>query len=378
MKKIRMLLLVFVCIALVVPGSGAEKNAVSTARIVDPTASFFDITARRAELGSATNPRLLDALKDKSGCLSAEQPQPPTGRMIIPHHYLQGSNGPVNPLEKPATEPYHKLQDAVTRGAGRYLATGDHAEAVCVAKVLATWAAAKALLNYTREESSQAWYQVEWTLGSVSLAYSVVQSDPSIPRDQRKLILAWLHNVAEYMFDQDKDRDATKENNHAYGRALDATSVGILTGDEALYRRGLEQYVRAIAQMNPDGSFPLEMARHENALWYQSFALAPLAMVAELANRQGVDLYDLKVNGHSFSDAVNFLVTASAQPEQMKKYALETQTFSLYSGKAPPGWLEFWARRHPGAPWDELLTKPLFDSNLGGSTTLFAAPAKAK
>lgn len=378
MNKAEILSLVLLCAAFPLHSGVAEKKSDEQLKVNDPAASFLDLKARRRELAAATNPRLLDALKDKSGCVGSEQPAPPTGRMKIPHHYLDGSNGPVNPQEKIATEPYRKLQDAVTRGAGRFVATGDHAEAVCVANLLANWAAAKALLNYSSGDSSQAWYQVEWTLGSVSLAYSVVQSDSSIPPDERKAILAWLHNVTEYMFEQDENRDPGKENNHAYWRAMDAASVGILTGDNTLYRRGLAQYVRAIAQMNPDGSLPLEMARHENALSYQSFALAPLAMIAELASRQGVDLYGLHVNGHSFSDGVNFLVLASAKPELMKKYASETQSFSLYSGKAPPAWLEFWARMHPGAPWDELLTKPLFDSNLGGNTTLYAAPAKAK
>jgi poly(beta-D-mannuronate) lyase len=378
MKKAKTLLLILVCTALPFHSAAAEKKTDEQLKVNDPAASFLDLAARRRELAAVTNPRLLDALKDKSGCLGSEQPTPPAGRMKIPHHYLEGSNGPVNPQEKIATEPYRELQNTVTRGAGRYLATGDPAEASCVANLLANWAAAKALLNYSSGDSSQAWYQVEWTLGSVSLAYSVVQSDASISPDRRKAILAWLHNVTEYMFDQDENRDPGKENNHAYWRAMDATSVGILTGDDALYRRGLAQYVRAIAQMNPDGSLPLEMARHENALSYQSFALAPLAMIAELASRQGVDLYALHVNGHSFSDGVNFLVLASAKPELMKKYASETQSFSLYSGKAPPAWLEFWARRHPGTPWDALLTKPLSDSNVGGNTTLYAAPAKAR
>ena len=299
--------------------------------------------------------------------------------MNIPHHYLSGSNGPVNPAEATATAPYRKLNDVVTFGAGRYVASGDSAQAVCVANLLAQWAAAKALLDYTSQESSQAWFQVEWTLSSISLAWSIVRTDPAIPASQRAQIEQWMHNVTEYMFSQDPHPgDPARENNHYYWRALCAAAVGILTSDNELYRRGLAQYARAIGQMNPDGSLPLEMARHENALHYQSFALAPLVMIAELARRQGVDLYGLRVNGHTIDDAVDFLMRASADPTLVKKYASEPQTFSLVSDEKPPAWLEFWAARHQGKIWTELLTTPLVDPNLGGNATLYAAPAESK
>lgn len=369
-------LLLFFLLSFLSCAAFSEKDPLAVAKVTDPNASFFDVSARRAELASATNPRVLIALRDKAGCIDAEQSAPPNGRMVIPHHYLVGSNGPINPAEAPATEPYRKLQNAVSRGAGRYLVTGESAEAVCVANLLTNWAQANALLDYSAKESSQAWYQVEWTLGSISLAWSVVQTDKAIPAAQRAAILAWMHKVTTYMFDQNPNDDPARENNHAYWRALSAASVGILTADNALYRRGLQQYARALAQLNPDGSLPLEMARHENALHYQSFALAPLSMIAQLASRQGLDLFSLRLNGHSFADGVGFLVNASMRPEMMKAYAAEPQSYNLLTDKNPPAWLELWVRNHPAKVWDDLIAKPLFDSNLSGNLTLFIAPAK--
>jgi poly(beta-D-mannuronate) lyase len=369
--------IIFFALTLAVPLSIAEKDPFAIATIADPTASFINVTTRRAELAHATTPRVVEALSWKSGCVNSERPAPPIGRMIIPHHYLSGSYGPINPQENIATAPYRKLQAAVTDGASRYVATGDPAEAVCVANLLTQWAAANALLDYSYTESSQAWYQVEWTLSSISLAWSVVETDSAIPATQRAAILNWMHKVTEYMFDQDPHPDDhARENNHAYWRALCATSVGILTSDEKLYRRGVAQYVRAIGQMNSDGSLPLEMARHENALHYQSFALAPLVMIAELASRQGIDLYSLRVNGHTISDAVEYLVRASADLSLVKKYAFEPQTFSLFSSKKPPAWTEFWAARHPGKPWADIVTAPLVDSAIGGDATIYAAPVQ--
>jgi poly(beta-D-mannuronate) lyase len=386
LAKISMHLRSFVALFLLTLGVSlcpAQKDPYAKATIADPSASFLDVSARRAELAHATTPRLLEALSRKSSCVTSEQPAPPPGVMFIPRHYLSGSNGPINPQENIATAPYRKLEEAVSNGASRYVATGDSAEAVCMANLLARWAAANALLDYSFQESSQAWYQVEWTLSSVSLAWSVVQTDPAITAAQRAAILSWMRKVTEYMFNQDpRPGDSARENNHAYWRALCATSVGILASDDKLYRRGLAQYVRAIGQINPDGSFPLEMARHENALHYQSFALAPLVMIAELAWRQGIDLYSPRVNGHTIDDAVDFLVRASADPRLVKKYASEPQTFSLFSNEEPPAWTEFWAARFPGKPpsepWTGLLTRPLVDSAIGGNATIYVAPAQTK
>lgn len=366
-------------LSLCLPLCIAQKAPYAKATVTNPSASFLDVAARRSELANATTPRVAEALSWKTGCTNSDQPAPPAGRMIIPHHYLSGSNGPINPAENIATAPYRKLNDVVSNGASRYVATGDSAQAVCISSLLARWAAANALLDYSFQESSQAWYQVEWTLSSVSLSWSVVQTDTNIPTMQRAAILAWMYQVTEYMLDQDPHPgEPARENNHAYWRALCATSVGILTSDNDLYRRGLAQYVRAIGQINPDGSLPLEMARHENALHYQSFALAPLVMIAELARRQGIDLYSLRVNGHTISDAVDFLVRASANPGLIKQHASEPQAFSLFSNETPPAWTEFWAARNPGKPWTELLTAPLVDSTIGGSATIYAAPAQAK
>ena len=371
------LLAIALALTLAFAPCAAGKKPSATMVVRNPSASFLNIGARRAELAHATTPRIVQALSWKGDCVNAEQPAPPVGRMVIPHHYLSGSNGPINPDEAKATLPYRNLQKVVSDGAARYVVTGDSAEAVCVANLLSKWAAAKTLLDYSYQESSQAWYQVEWTLSSVSLGWSVVGSDPAIPAAQRAAILKWMHRVTETMFEQDP-HPGERENNHAYWRALCATSVGILTSDNSLYQRGLAQFARAMGQMNSDGSFPLEMARHENALHYQSFALAPLVMIAELAARQGVDLYSLRENGHTISDAVDFLVRASADPKLVKKYASEPQSFSLFSGERPPAWIEFWAARFPGKPWSDLLTTPLYDSTIGGDTTIYAAPAQSR
>ena len=43
-----------------------------------------------------------------------------------------------------------------------------------------TWAQAGTLLDYDSKESSQAWYQVEWTLSAIAIDESVLVNEPSL------------------------------------------------------------------------------------------------------------------------------------------------------------------------------------------------------
>jgi poly(beta-D-mannuronate) lyase len=52
------------------------------------------------------------------------------------------------------------------------------------------------------------------------------------------------------------------------------------------------------------------MERHEMAVHYQSFAIEPLVMIAELASRQGIDLYGYQKHGRSLKSAVAFFEAA--------------------------------------------------------------------
>jgi hypothetical protein len=144
-------------LTLVVCGLGGMAQAQS---VRDPNASFLDVPARRAELREVANPRLKAAIAALKPC-PAQTPAPPAGRMRVPMYYLNGSHGPVNPDYDVATALYTAMERTVAVAATRYAATGEPAEAQCVVQVLAAWAQAQALLDYSRRESAQAWFVVE-------------------------------------------------------------------------------------------------------------------------------------------------------------------------------------------------------------------------
>jgi poly(beta-D-mannuronate) lyase len=351
-------------------------HAQSKLIVHDPNASFINIPARRAALaGGITDPRLQQAIASAKSCSASPAPPPPPPGQDIPPHYLHDSHGPTNPAEHEAAEPYSKVQRVAALGANRYLLTGDPAEANCVVHILLPWARAHVMLNYDAKAQRQLWYESEWTIESLALSVSVIRGEPSLKPAERDEVIAWLHQAVKKLLDG-APGSITSRNNHFFFRGLAATAVGVISNDNELFQYGLATYATAIGELNPEGSFPLEMARHELAMHYQSFAVEPLVMIAELAARQGYIIFDLEENHHTLADAIGFLNRAIADPTIIKKYASEPQELNFDPGSTALAWLEFWNARNPSPNWAPYLTKPFFDDRLAGSTTLYAAPTK--
>ena len=345
--------------------------------VVKPRASFLDVAQRRTQLQNPSTPRLLAAIQNTRACTTDAPVDPPVGKIEIPRRYVSGGHGEVDPRESALSQPYYKIQRLAADGANRYLIGGDHHESACVLDALERWAAAGTLHNYDAEHDSQAWDQVGWTVASLSLSVSVIEEDENLNDTELRHVILWLHHVTEKLIAQRKKSGELRanENNLSYWRGLAATSVGILSSDDEMFTWGALQYQRAIGQLDKDGSWPLEMERKELALHYQSFALEPLVMIAELARRQGIDLYSLSVHGRSLGDAVTFLSNAIKDPRLAEKHSGSSQKIDLEADDFF-SWLEFWNARFGPSGLEIYLNHPWFASRLSGSTTLYAAPDK--
>ena len=341
--------------------------------VADPRASVVDVRSRQATLRSTTDPLLSAAIQGLRSCVATPFVAAPVGRMNIPHHYLSGSNGPINPAEAVATHVYQMFEKRITAGMNRYLATGSQAESACVLAQLDGWAQAHALLDYDRQESTQAWYQVEWTLSSAGITASVLVNDSTLDPIQKKRVIAWLDDVAHKDLSFEKPGDTN--NNHHYWRALAATAVGVTASDNALFSFGIKTYQEAIAEIDANGAFPKEMARHENATHYQGFALEPLILIAQFAAHQGIDLYGYQVHGHTLRDAIIFFGWAVDDPGLIKPYTTDAQTSHFGAGDFAA--FAFYAARFGigGLPPAivNALKNPTEDTRIGGSTTVMAA-----
>jgi len=298
-------------LAFLVAASAVTLHAQSKLTVRDPNASFLNIPARRAALPDATDLRLQQAISQVKSCSASPMPPPPPSGQDIPPHYLQDSHGPSNPAEREAAEPYSKVQRVAALGANRYLLTGDPAEANCVLHILLPWARARTMLDYDAKKQRQLWYECEWTIESLALSVSVIRGEPSLKPSERDEVIAWLHQAVKKLL-AGYPGSITSRNNHFFFRGLAAAAVGVISNDNELFQYGLATYATAIGELNPDGSFPLEMARHELALHYQAFAIKPLVMIAALAARQGYNIYPLEQNHQTLADAVAFLNRAIA------------------------------------------------------------------
>jgi poly(beta-D-mannuronate) lyase len=357
--------------------AGAETPFV----VKDPNASFLDVAARRQALQSTQIPLLRDTLANLKGCVGTPFPAPPPHGQDIPSRYKSGSHGELNPLEHQLSEPYYKIQEIAAQGADKYLAGGDPAEANCVIQALLPWVQDKAaLLDYSAKDDMVVWFQSTWTVASLSLSVSIIRSEPTLNTADRDRVIAWLRNAALKSVSESRGpTSGTSTNNHFFWRGLAATAAGVISGDNKLFAQGVRTYATAIAEMDDQGAFPDEMARHELAMHYQAFAIEPLVMIAELAYRQGLNIYPLEEHGHRLSDAVSFLARSLADPSIIRKYTHEAQQIDpdLQPGSALLSWTELWGARTGDPAWQRFIDKPYFDSRLAGSTTLFAAPAVA-
>jgi poly(beta-D-mannuronate) lyase len=354
-------------------GVALALTALANAQHVkDPHASVVDVALRQAALKASDDPVVRAAIKHLHSCLATPPVPPPAGRMIIPRHYLSGSNGPVNPAEAAATRIYASFEGRITAGMNQYLATGNRAESACALAQLDAWAQAGALLDYSRAESSQAWYQVEWTLSAAAITDSVLVNDLTLDAVQQKRVAGWLDSVAHKDISFEKPGDAN--NNHHYWRGLGAIAVGVLAQDDKLFRFGVDAYKQAIADIDSRGAFPKEMARHENAIHYQGFALQPLVLIAQFAARQGVDLYGYQSHGRKLLDAILFFGHAVDDPALVMPYTNDEQKTGFKPGDFAA--IAFYAARFgiEGLPSSvtAALETPVSSTRIGGSATILA------
>lgn len=352
--------------------------AISTAALtLDPRASFLDVVGRRAELQHTSDPRLKQAIASAGSCVNSPAVDPPVGPIVIPHHYLSGSHGPINPAEAEATRPYNVFERRVAAGANRYVIYGSATEARCALDALNLWAKAGALLDYDGKANTQSWFQAGWTLGSIAASTSILATNPSLNQEELRTVTRWLDTAAHKLLSWEPP-DAPGNNLH-YWRALAATAVGVIADDRKLFDFGCNTFREAVGEIDANGAFPREMQRHERSLHYQTFALAPLILIAEFAARQHVDLYAYSAHGRTLRDAIVFFGRAVDNPALLRTYTEDTQ--DMHFSPSDFAWAEFYLRRFGSTGLPPSITgalqQPTADTRIGGSTTVLAGSARA-
>src|SRR5580658_4233248 len=312
------------------------------------------------QLHSPWDDRAIAATDDPSQ-YRYECPAPPQFAKIIDAepYYTDSHASVVDPAKKAAYEkasegPTH-LGQAVGLAADAYLAKGSRAAAVCVYSLLD--AAAKADAWAGEMPHFQDVYIQNWMLSGTAIPYLKVRSSGAGTPQQDAEIQQWFRHLAERVqtyFDRGKGHPKTDAyNNHLYWAGLALAAEGVANNDQNAFLWGMATYYQGTGLIQSDGSLVAEMNRAGMALHYQLYALAPLIMLAELGEANGVDMYG--VNHGAIHRLVKFDLAALQDPAIIaKRTGVQQSTSAPYSGNEI-GWAVPYVKRFPDAQLSALV-----------------------
>jgi poly(beta-D-mannuronate) lyase len=344
------------------PSPGAETSA------RDPLRGPFDVEARRAIVGRRLSPP------------GAPRTIPPVHDVLGVSYYRDAQRSVVDPVLRDQNEAALRplrafVRDVVDLANGWLESTpAQSAYAESALARLDSWARAGALLGAVDPQGE---YEREWTLGALALAVLQVRAAPGLDPAVLARVTAWLASVARavqphYANPQRIDN----RNNHAYWSGLAVAAAGVCADDRELFRWGLTRARVGIAQVQRDGTLPLEMARGRLALHYHVFALAPLVMLAELATANGVALYD--EGDRAIARLAARVVEGLRDPQTFAAPAGDAQQFRAPPQAADLAWAEPYAARFPDPILARMIAaaRPLDDVRLGGNLTIAFGAAR--
>jgi poly(beta-D-mannuronate) lyase len=339
--------------------------------VADRDAGLFD-AHERARLLQATSDRTLrDAVEAAlaAPCEFAWDGSAVTYVGRIPRFYHDRE------AWREATRDLHAVEKTVGSLAAVVLASGERAQADRLVDLLATLAEQDALtrFHYTADEP-QAWYALEATLFALGLSYAVVRPFTRDRAAETARIEAWLARASRTHLAVDRQL----WNNHYYRRALHAAAIGVVAGDDELFRFGVSAVHNALAELEPDGTFPQEVARGARALHYQNYALLYLVPIMQLAARQGYPLWDLAPAGRTIHDAVQVTLDLLADPRLVRRHARREQDLSFMGQAQYFAWMEIFNAQFRDARIETFVRpyRPVWSrSSIGAATLYFYEPA---
>jgi len=213
-------------------------------------------------------------------------------------YYIDSHHSVIDPvLKKRYDDSVAGIDDfsrAIVKAADVFQTTGSRAAAECVVTLLAGAAKEKVLAGTM--ESYQGTYVQGWALGAYAVAYLKVRGSSVVTPSAAKDITKWIKKLADdnedyYDGKRRKGKDNDSYNNHLYWAGFAITAAAIANNDRGLLRWGVDAYKQGVRDIRDDGTLPLEMDRGQRALHYHLYALAPLVMIAEFGEVNGIDLY---------------------------------------------------------------------------------------
>jgi poly(beta-D-mannuronate) lyase len=321
----------------------------------------FDVEARRAVAGAALP--------------EARPPTPiaPVRDVIGVHYYIDAANSIIDENLLLQNERAFATLRAYERGVVA-LANGwvrsrpaRASYAVLALDALDAWARADALLGASNRQGG---HERKWSLAALALAYLEIRDAPGLAVEPRRRVVAWLSRIAGVVV-LENDGPPVVMNNHAYWAGLAVALAAVAADDHRLFAWGMERARMGLAQVQPDGTLPLEMARRKRALHYHAFAAAALVLLAELAAANGITLYD--ENDRALQRLVERVVTGYVDARVFADRAGAVQDVTGPPTGGELAWAEVYCARFDEPTLAAWIAgaRPLEDPRLGDLTLLF-------
>ncbi len=206
----------------------------------------------------------------------------PTHSIIDPQRMKAYTESSGPPKEAAAT---------IVKEADRFRFTGSRAAAACTVSLLTQMAKSNALGGHM--SSSQAYYVQGWLAGAMAIAFLKVRESGAATPEQTHDIGVWLNRLGTSTRDwyDVAARKKPKGNNHLYWAGLQLCATAAVANDRKDLNWCVAAYKDGVGQIQQDGTLPLEMQRAGKALHYHLYALAPLVLIAEFGEVNGLPLY---------------------------------------------------------------------------------------
>jgi len=276
-------------------------------------------------------------------------------------YYVDSHHSVIDPVLKKRYEdsmaPIEGFSRDVVTAADAYRTKGSRSAAECVTSLLAGAATQKALTGSM--DGHQASYVQGWNLGSWAVAWLKVRSSGVASLEQSTGIRAWLKRLAEenrgYYEKKRQQHSTDAVNNHLYWAGFAISAAAIASDDYRLLEWGLDAYRHGARDIRDDGTLPMEMDRGQMALHYHLYALAPLVLLAEFGEANGVDLYAER--DYAIRRLVSRCVAGLQDPTFFERRTGVPQVTTPRIEAWEIGWAQPWLRRFPDPVISELLSK---------------------
>lgn len=265
---------------------------------------------------------------------------------------------------KEAIKPITQFENHLTNYANEYLRSGGASKrgSHCALNFLAEWAKEKTFLGPANDQGIAV---RKWTLSTLATSYAQISNDPTLSILKKWKVENWLRGIAvQTVKDYSSDHKISRRNNHLYWAAWSVAMTGAAINDPVLFRWGMAQGQRGLAEIEIDGSLAEELARGSRALHYHIFAATPLLMLDLLARSND---YVFQRDYPGRLDALLRLnIEGLENPRYFEALTGTAQDVSKIFTPYSLAWLEIYDCRNP------LLVplRPLNQNRLGGDITL--------